>query len=381
VKGRAIADAARRGDLPRLENEIKSTLGDGTHQAQRLEALIRINGGVWCADGAWLDLSAVREVRSIVAGLDYFGPLSVGIVDLQEAGLLDPGSTPWLVSMADLAVVAEVLDRPTEFLLYVRRRTDSGVAQHFRAADELDLFMLFLSGGLYVAPDPTEVRRAHPATPPARRRDHRDHDRSARPTFVGTHTDPLDRWMYWVEGSSPFQAPKPAFRAPDDLLELTDWLGRGARPGWLRFGADLLGLSGDAQKQLLRQLDDLVDATRADGAFHTLAHGYAGMWGYPTFFAACHGAGMDTAAAVERLHIYMAAKKHQLRSDRSLGILLDEYGTRRAVIYLNDPPSADERLDSVGEAIGLDTSFTEPKRSPTNTARRDRARRTRHRRR
>ena len=46
-------------------------------------------------------------------------------------------------------VIAEICDRSSEFLLYLRRRTDSGVAKFYRGADELDLFMLFLGGDLY----------------------------------------------------------------------------------------------------------------------------------------------------------------------------------------------------------------------------------------
>jgi hypothetical protein len=69
VKGRTIADPARRGDRARLAMEIKKIFGEGARQAQRLEQLISRNHGVWLAAGSWLDLSGVREVRTIVACL------------------------------------------------------------------------------------------------------------------------------------------------------------------------------------------------------------------------------------------------------------------------------------------------------------------------
>jgi len=363
-----------------VETESGNIIGEGAYQAQRLESLIRVNGGVWRADSTWLDLSAVREARSIVVGLDYFGPLSVGLGDLQDTNILGDGCPPWIVSIADLEVVAKVLNRPAEFLLYLRRRTDSGVAKHFRAMDELDLFMLFLCGGLYVAPDPDEVRRAHPRTPPASRKRKREHRWDANPTFVGTHTDPLDRWMYWIEGTNPEEAPKPTFNAPSEMLELIDWLSADRKPGWLRFGADLLGLSSDAQTQIVRQVDSMVDMTRNDHEFHTVVQAYAGMWGYPTFFAATFPTQLDEAEAVHRLDTYMTAKRHQLLSDRSLGILLNEHGIRRAVMYMNDIPTEDESLDALGTTIGLDPKWSQAKKRPTNTARRERHRRTKGRR-
>lgn len=44
--------------------------------------------GVWLGDGSWLELAAVREVRSMVVGLDDFGPLAVALGDLERAGML-----------------------------------------------------------------------------------------------------------------------------------------------------------------------------------------------------------------------------------------------------------------------------------------------------
>ena len=94
VKGRAIADPARRGDRARLATEIKKIFGEGARQAQRLEQLISHNHGVWLGDGSWLDLAAVREVRAIVVGLDDFGPLAVALGDLERAGCWEKEACP-----------------------------------------------------------------------------------------------------------------------------------------------------------------------------------------------------------------------------------------------------------------------------------------------
>ena len=71
VKGRTIADAAQRGDLTRLKIEVGNTIGAGAGQAGRLASLMAENHGLWLADGTWLDLSAVREVHTIVVGLGF----------------------------------------------------------------------------------------------------------------------------------------------------------------------------------------------------------------------------------------------------------------------------------------------------------------------
>ena len=84
-----------------------------------------------------------------------------------NAGVLLPERVPWVTSLHDLDVISTVIDRPSEFLLYLRRRTEAEVILYLRGVDELDFFALFLEGGLYVEPDPDEVRDAHPTVTPA----------------------------------------------------------------------------------------------------------------------------------------------------------------------------------------------------------------------
>jgi hypothetical protein len=353
VKGRTIAGPARRGDRARLATEIKKIFSEGARQAQRLEQLISHDHGICLADSSWLDLAAIREVRAIVVGLDDFGPLAVALGDLERAGMLGEGNLPWIASLHDLEVISKVIDRPAEFLLWLRRRADSGVATYYRGADELDLFMLFLDGGLYVEPDPEEVRRRHPAAGPTRRHVQKKHQRDARPTLVGTHTDPLDAWMYWTESTSPYEASKPALNTHPAAQKIVDFLADGRKPGWLRFGADLLGLAGTAQKKLGGSLREMVGKTRTDGRWHSIVYGYAGLWGHPTLFAGTEPRNQTRGEAIERLQTYMVAKKHQLRSDRSLGLLLDRRKEIVGTIYMNDAPGDDPDLDMMGKAIGL----------------------------
>jgi hypothetical protein len=353
VKGRTIADPARRGDRTRLAREIKAIFGEGARQARRLEQLISQNHGLWLGDGSWLDLAGIREVRSIVVGLDFFGPLAVALGDLKRAGMLGEGSLPWIASLHDLEVISKVIDRPAEFLLYLRRRTDSGVTTYYRGADELDLFMLFLNGGLYVEEDPVEVRLQHPAAGSPRSHARKQHQQDARPTIVGTHTDPLDAWMYWIEGTSPDETDKPTFNMHPAAQKIVDFLADGRKPGWFRFGADLLSLAGTAQKKLGDSLRELADRNRADHRWHSMGCGYVGTWGYPMLFAGTKPRSHTRDEAAEQLRSYMAAKKQQMRSDRSLGLLLDERRDIVYVAYMNDPPTDDPDLDALGAAIGL----------------------------
>lgn len=377
VKGRLIAEQARRGDLARLRTEIKNTMGSGALQAQRLACLISENGGVWTSAGSWLDLSQVRETRTIVASLDTFGPLSVALGDLVRADLVQK-PLPWMTSIHDVDVISRVVDRPAEFLLYLRRRTESGVAEAYRGSDELDLFMLFLGGGLYVEDDPDEIHGRYPRTSVPSNAARKRRAADATPTMVGTFTDPLDAWMYHVDGTSPFEAEKPSFTCDPQMAQLVDFISREHKPGWLRTGADLLSINGSAQRKLTRELKNLSTKTARDAKPHTLSQGFASSSGFSVFFARSVPQGCDEAVEERRLYEHMLAKKHQVGADRSFGMLVDERGRVLLTAYTNDPPQVDADLDALGERLGLQRTW-EQRRNPSPRSEQKRKRRRRRR--
>jgi hypothetical protein len=353
VKAKSLSRQARGGHVRRLSTDLRETVGDATSQALRLEELIRVNGGIWLEGHSWLDLSGIREIRSVAVCLDDIGPLATALDELVRADVIKSERFPWIVTLHDLSVIAEVLDRPCEFLLYLRRRTESEVSLKFHSIDELDLFMLFLDGGLYVEPDPDRVSEEFLGVRRPTGGDRRRYRAAAVPTRVMTHTDPLDAWIYFQEGSSQALAPKPSFASHPAVLNLIDFLQDGRKPGWFRFSADLLNLAEDAQESLAASVERLVAMTTADGEHHHALMTFAGAWGYPSLYIGSKPTRMPQGEASRRLAMYAIAKKHQIKSDRALIVLFDERGNIRSVRYDNSSPRGDARLDEAGALLGL----------------------------
>lgn len=365
VKGRSVADQARRGDVRRLARELSNIVGSAAAQARRLEKLIEVNGGIWMSDRTWLDLEFLREVRSIAVCLDDIGPLAIAMDDLRRAGILDDEKLPWITSLHDLSVIAQVIDRPAEFLLYVRRRSDSGIAKLYRATDELDLFMLFLSDDhLYIEPDPDQVASDHPMAPKATKAARRRFRRSQHLTRVLTHTHPLDAWMYHEDGSSPFPVEKPIYASNAFILGLIDDLTIRRSRGWLRVTTDLLAASGESQANLERAVKSVVNSTQRDHRSHTAMQAFAGLWGFPVIIAGSCPISTPPAKAVEELATYAKAKKHQLKSDRAVGISFDEAAEICGITYLNDPVCNDPEMDELVERLQLQAPRQQSRQSP-----------------
>jgi len=208
VKAGSVTDKARGGRANRLAKDLEKTLQEGNDQAQRLVQLIEANRGVWGDDGQWVDLSDVTEVHSVIVMLDDMGPLSLSMNELADKGIIETEDVPWIVSLHDLLVISRTSDHPAQFLEYLRRRRGRRLATMVNGADELDMFMWFVGGGMYFEPDPVEVTAQLPLDRPITAGQMRRFDRQRR-VRLGTLTDPLDSWFYGREGHSSIEAPKP----------------------------------------------------------------------------------------------------------------------------------------------------------------------------
>jgi len=351
VKASSFTALAKRGDVATIRRDLKTTIGSATTQAHRLENLIEENEGLWLADRTWLDLSAIREVRSIAICVDDLGPLGTALDALVRGGIITDEKFPWIVTLSDLSTISEVVDRPAEFLLYLRRRTEPSTSRRFSAIDELDMFMLFLKGGLYLQPDPDAMHALYPESPPPTDAERSLYARQADTVRVQVHTNPLDSWM--ESRDRPDAEPKPAFTSHPGVLAIVDFLEDGHKQGWLRFGADLLNLAAGTQRNVASALERIAKQTRQDGLHHSFAIGFAGAWGFPILFGYTRGKSMPLSEALEGLETYMVAKKHQVRADRALGILIDDGGHIRALRYANDPFAPDEDIDALVKAMRL----------------------------
>lgn len=168
-----------------------------------------------------------------------------------------------------------------------------------------------------------------------------------------THTDPLDAWVYFQEGSSTEVAPKPVFESMPAVNELVNFLQEDRKPGWFRFCADLLNLAGEAQQSVGEMVQHLVSKTAGDGLHHNSVMAFAGAWGFPTLFMGTKPRSMSVQEASRRLAIYGIAKKYQVKSDRALMVIFDEEKRVRSVRYDNSSPNEDRQLDDAVVAMGL----------------------------
>lgn len=379
VKAGSITDKARGGNARRLASDLEKTLKEGNEQADRLSRLIRLNQGVWSAEGQWIDLAPVSEVHAIIVMLDDMGPLSLSMNELAHKGVIGTEEVPWIVSMHDLVVFSRTIDHAAQFLEYLRRRRGRKLATMVNGVDELDMFMWFLDGGMYFDPDPREVAAQIPIERPTKASDLRRFDDQPR-VRLGTLTDPLDAWFYSIEGHSRVQAPKPTRREEPWVEEYLAASESTKAPGWLRFGADLVGLSGAAQRHIGKDLKAQCRRARKGDLERSLTtHGTtsSGSW----LFTA---AAVPSGASIDHLPQYMDAKQYQTRSSRSMLLLYRPDGSLFGSRYRGEPePQTPERDAEIAVAPlhSLASTFNNIPQKARRSAKQRRGKRTRKKRR
>lgn len=376
VKAGAITPAARAGTTTRLRGDLVKIITGAAEQAARVRDRITADRGLLLRDRTWWDLDHVREVHIVAVSLEDLSGVATATALLADAGLLPGGDLPWTVSLHDLRVISELIARPAELIVYLRRRTNLETTRKYAAVDELDLFLEFYRVGLYVEPDPEQVARELPqlGTPRvgARRRRADEH-----PVHLLSLTDPLDAWYaYQLQIGPP--VPRPEFNANPDLVVLVDQLSKAGRPGWLAIGALLLEGSEKTAAQYVAATDQVSRQVRRDGHHHTVCYiggasrlgSHALIWGsFPT----------STTAAQARQHLYdyVTAKKHQLQLTRGIAFVIDpRTGSCIDTVYDNRRPGPDDELATLGRmrlkeparmprSAPPPNSRTAPRRKPT----------------
>jgi hypothetical protein len=352
AKAVAMRAQSRTGDPLRLRQDLMRTITAAAAQADRLREQIRQHGGVRLRDNTWLDLSHVRETHTVAVSLDDLSGIATLTTELVAAGLLPQQQLPWIVGLHDLRIISELVARPAELLLYLRRRTEPKVTLKFHAIDELDLFLHMYRRGLYVEPDPDAVFAELPQFGPPATAARRRHRRQGM-EFITTLTGELDAWYLHKHGYRVSPAPKPRIGSDPELLELVDAVAAAAEPGWLAIGTALMEAAHNLQRQWARQGSELLATTAQDGRNHSFT-AIGGTRRDDSFVLAWFSLapGVGRAAHTARLTQYLSAKKHQMQAARGMGLLFDAaVGGFVGTIYDNRVPSADPTLDALGSGL------------------------------
>lgn len=330
-----------------MEGKLRDIVTKAEEQANRLRQRIIFDGRIRLDGNEWIDTSDVREIYTIAVGLEDLSGVTTATAMLVDSGILGPDNIPWTVSLHDLRIICELLDRPSELLLYLRRRTHPQVTRKYLAVDEMDLYLHFLNRGLYVEPDPDDVAKALPWAGEATEAS-RERYESQVAQIMESQTDPLDAWYEAQLNPAGPQVAKPTFGGDARVLKLVDEITSVAPPGWLSTTTMLIEGSIQVQRSFGRAARDLSHRVKRDGNHHSATHIIMDTGGSPFVLVwACCGRGESADAASSYLMGYLSAKKYQVKASRAALMLFDASGKEfRRLLFDNRKIGSDPDLDA-----------------------------------
>jgi hypothetical protein len=125
AKGRRFTDAGRAGLPQRVATKASEFVHEPLTQSERAAASLRNDPASWRdASGRPLNLATPAKVLRMVVTLERVDPFATMVAELatHSDGDAALASDVWMVALADLLAVADILDTPHEMFAYIDAR-------------------------------------------------------------------------------------------------------------------------------------------------------------------------------------------------------------------------------------------------------------------
>ena len=154
AKSCKFTDRAKQGDLKRIERNVKDIVETAYTQAMRTKKYILSNNRAEfkdCKGDVTLVINKedINNIYLINTTLEPLNHISSKLSLLKEFDFIQGDDWIWSIYLNDLRVIADLIDSPSEFLLYVDRRIKFNDYPQIKMMEEMNIFGYFLKAGLY----------------------------------------------------------------------------------------------------------------------------------------------------------------------------------------------------------------------------------------
>jgi hypothetical protein len=331
AKAGALSLSAKRGGLDRIKRDTTALVDEAYSQAIRTKAFIlETEAPIFKYENGQtaLELTGKRQYKNIFlinVTLEYLGHLSTQLNSLKKFELINGKEWPWSVFINDLRIISELIQSPSEFLLYIQRRIRANDYPQFHTFDELDYLMYFFSQGLYFEDDGFGDISLF--------------------TLHG-YTVPLERFYDFQAGRAS-TGEKPALFIKEKYRELVRNIERTEKTGFSLVGSFLLSLDSETQDGLLSDIERLNQLVAKDGQRHTLTlllkHRQGG-------FAIGMGPTITDKLRLE-MEDFTRLKKYQTRVPNWILLMLGKDTAEIDFVIFGEPWKYDEALEQKVEHL------------------------------
>lgn len=308
AKAGSLSSSTRRGSLERTRKDLSDLIDSAYSQALRTKRFIAEHDRPVFEneDGSEaLVIEDKQELDNIVlvnVTLESLQHLSTQLSSLSAFDLIREQEWPWSVFINDLRVISEVVESPSEFLVYLKRRIRANDYPQFRAVDELDFLTYFFNEGLYFEDNylkNTDIMQ------------------------VTGYTDDLDLYYEYLAGRVA-EAEKPRFKVPDDYRELVARVESTGKKGRTKVSTALLECDSPTFEFILNGFRQLKSMIAQDGRDHDFTAIFREPFRRGITFMVTGSASSEFWEGADR---YCKLKKYQTRSKEWMLVVVETSGS------------------------------------------------------
>jgi hypothetical protein len=304
IEGKAgsLTPSARRGSLDRIKSNLTDLVDSAYEQAIRTKNFIddtekpRFEYENGTEALLINDKQKFRSVYLINVTLDNLGHLTSDLNNLKSLNLLKGKEWIWSVFINDLRIISEIVEMPSEFLVYLQRRLRANDFPQFEVADELDYFMYYLHDGLYFEDGRLKDDGVfHPHA----------------------YTQSLDRY-YHHELGIVSSGEKPVLNIPEEYKKLVKKIEATKKPGFSEVTTALLSFDVATMEEILSKIDWAKSTSLNDVIDHDFTMTFSLDLGFTVaIFSKSNGRSIESTSE------YCEMKMYQLKIKKWIFLAID----------------------------------------------------------
>lgn len=238
---------AKKGSLDRIKRNTKDIVEKAYQQAIRAKNFLLTNDTAEFRDkNKRIVLSIKKEeinnIYLINTTLEPLMHITSNLNSLKKFGFIQNEDWIWSVYINDLRVISEIIDSPTEFLLYLERRIKFNDYPQIHSMEEIDIFGLFLDSGIYF--------------------EDIDFPETGYNMITHGYTEPIDKYFLSLEGNYHDKQTKPSFIKKSPIKNIIKQIETSQQTNFSKLSKFLLNFAGDIQDEILKQTNNILNGLR-----------------------------------------------------------------------------------------------------------------------
>ncbi len=248
AKAGKYSTSAKRGSLEKMKQDVTKLIDSAYKQALRTKQYINDTPEpvFEYKDGSIAvilkDKEKYKNIYLFNITLQNLAQLSTRLNSLKSFNLIEGKEWPWSVFINDLRVISELIEFPSEFLLFLQRRIKANEFPQFYTTDELDFLMFYFREGLYFEDGILQNLDRY---------------------IPSAYTEDLDKYYDYIAGRVS-SGKKPRLRISEEYKNIITELEATGKDRFTKVTTILLGFDSKTQRAVLNNLKKIQEISKRD---------------------------------------------------------------------------------------------------------------------